>query len=70
MNIENVLIKYGFTKDCPPNLFTKDKLYKAVIWKNNEHVTISRYTPNTGRHLHTAHYNDANLLENDLKNQI
>lgn len=65
--MKNLLKEYGFKQSTLPNELTKDKRYKAIIWKGDKKVTISRYSPNYGRYLSSDTYSSKSALETELK---
>jgi len=65
--MKNLLKKYGFRQSTLPNELTKDKRYKAIIWKGEKKVTISMYTPKYGRYLDSNTYLSKSALETELK---
>jgi hypothetical protein len=63
--IKELLIKHGFNQSTLPNEFKKSNS-TAVIWRNN-HVTITRYTPNTNRFIDNCTYSSYKELKFEME---
>jgi hypothetical protein len=66
--MKDLLIQYGFVESSSMKNQYLITNYIAVIWNNNNYVTIGKYSPKYGRLLNQVTYKTIQELENDLKN--